>query len=174
MLANCLFFSMCIVYKEMSNVLRPVVGGPGNDILFGNTVRASVAMIAYNTCSQKIVSHGESRVNVNALVAAGGGLKTIETFNAPVVVLTEADTEPNLALGVPNPIGITNECPAVVLTVINSSGNVQVFDPNPLLSNVKRTNVVNVMSVDCMYKFVYDPTAESWFPMCELAVIPPP
>ena len=157
----------------MSNVLRPVVGGPGNDVLFGNTVRASVAMIAYNTCSQKIVSHGESRVDVNEIVAVGG-VKTIETFNAPVVILTDASTESNLALGVPNLIGISNECPAVVLTVINSSGSVQVFDPNPLLSNVKRTDVVNVMSVDCMYKFVYDPAAESWFALCELDVIPPP
>jgi len=158
----------------MSNVLRPFVGGPGNDILFGNTVRASVAMIAYNTCSQKIVSHGVSRVDVNALVAAGGGIKTIETFNAPVVVLTEAEVEPNLALGVPNLTGNSNECPIVVLTIINNSGHVQAFDTNPLLSNVKRTDIVNIMGIDCMYKFVYDPTAESWFPMCELDVIPPP
>ena len=151
----------------MSNVVRPFVGGPGNDVLFGNTVRASVAMIAYNCCCKVINSLGQSLVDVNALETVGG-VKTIPTFNAPVVILTEAITELNLALGVPNLTGVGNDCPIVCLTVINNSGSGQVFDSNPALSNVKRTDIVSVMEVDCLYTFYYDPSKESWFAACGL------
>ena len=151
----------------MSNVVRPFVGGPGNDVLFGNTVRASIALIAFNCCCQVMNSLGQSLVDVEDLPLVGG-VRTIPTFNTPVVVLTTANGVSNLALGVPNVTGIENDCPIVCLTVINNSGASQSFDLNPALSNVKRTDIDNIMEADCLYNFYYDPSKESWFAVCGL------
>ena len=151
----------------MSNVVRPFVGGPGNDVLFGNTVRASVALIAFNCCCQVTNSFGQDVVDVNAL-ATVGGVKTIPTINAPSIVLSTATTESSLALGTPLLTGENNQCPIVCLTIINCSGSTQVFNSTPALSNVKRTNIVSAMLDECSYNFYYDPSSESWIATCGL------
>ncbi|GAB5540221.1 MAG: hypothetical protein Salg2KO_23240 [Salibacteraceae bacterium] len=151
----------------MANVVRPSVGGPGNDVLFGNTVRASVAMIANNCCCQVTNALGQAVVDVNAIDTVGG-VKTIPTTSAPSIVLSTADTEGNLALGVPLLTGVNNQCPIVCLTIINCSGSTQAFDQDPSLSNVKRTNFAWVMQDGCSYNFYYDPSSESWISTCGL------
>jgi len=158
---------MRIVYKEMSNVVRPFVGGPGNDVLFGNTVRASLEMIATNCCTQVTNALGQTVVNVNNLVTSGG-VKTIPTTNSPSIVLSTATGESNLALGVPLVTGISNGCPITCLTIINSSGAIQEFSQTPGSSNVKNTNNLWAMADGCAYDFCYDPVAESWFATCGL------
>lgn len=148
----------------MANVLANIVGGPGNDVFFGNTVRASIAVIAFQVCTQNTASLGNSSVNVSALPLVGG-VRTIPTINAPVVSLTATGPVTDLALGVPNLTGAGNGCPIVALTIINCSGHLQSFDTSPTLSNVKNTDLVNEMPDGNAYNFYYDPTQESWVPL---------
>lgn len=156
----------------MSNVIRTTStgGGSGNNVIYGNTVRASTAMIAYNSCCQVTDSLGQSVVDVNTLVESGD-VKTVMTSNSPVVVLSASlsTSETNLALGVPNLAGVGSDCPIVCITVINSSGTVQELDSDPLLSNVKRTDVANILEPDCAYTLYYDPSAAAWYPTCDLS-----
>lgn len=134
----------------------------GNNILFGNTVRATIIIKAYGANTQRSLAFGQYELDVTTLVPVGT-TSTITTVQAPVVALTtSAVSAANLALSDPDPSGNANGCSCNNFFIINTSGNLQP------LANAPGSNIIASdgleLQVDCatLFYYAYNATPTSW------------
>lgn len=150
----------------MANI---VPGGPGNDVLYGNTVRASVSVIAFRCCCKNTKSFGRYEVDIDNLVSVNG-VKKLNTHIAPTIVLVGTTSTDLLGLELPNQAALAH-CPIICITIINCSDQQQLFHVDPQLSRLKDSDVFRIMEPECSYTFYYDKEKNFWFRSCVLGQV---
>lgn len=151
----------------MSAQYLATLAGHGNDIYFGNVVRASIALIAYICCCQNTASFGRLEL-VYDEIAEVNGVREIPAYLAPIVVLVGSNSQIlNYSLSRPNDAAMV-DCPIGCLVIINCTDQELAFDPDPAKSRLKKSDVYRVMKPGFAYVFYYDKEKNFWFRSCGL------
>lgn len=145
----------------------------GNDIFFGNVVRASIIALTYNLCVDAYNALGKNSVDLDSLTVVGV-VRTIPVNTAPVTVLTTAAGPLlNLALGPNEGATAFYDCPVERIVIINQSGSIQTFANTTAVSRISSSDALGAlpMAVDKAYIFVW--RNNLWYPTCNAALPPP-
>ena len=157
---------MSAEYSTFNQGNRPFIG---NNVFFGNEVRASTLMTAFDTQCFASETLGLNRVVLSDLATTGPGLtREINTRNNPVIVLSTNIALIDLRLQAPKLPNVTFGSQET--TIINASGAIQTFDA--LNGNVAGGAVA--LAVDTASKFMFlpaettDPQGDGiWYPLVD-------
>lgn len=151
----------------MSAQYLATLAGHGNDLYFGNVVRASIALIAFRCCCQNTKGYDKFTIDIDTdLPEDANGIRVIKTYIAPVIILTGSSSFDDFGLSVPNQAAFA-DCPIVCIKILNNTSETQSFDIDPNLSRLKNSDTYRTMVPGYLYQFCYYPTENFWYGTCQ-------